>query len=310
MENAIVNVNGAFLSSPSAPAVPVFDRSYLYGDSLYEVARTYQGKLYALNDHLVRLAQSAELCHLKLDRPLSHYRDECEKSVREFYSRPANRKKEAYCRIVISRGVGAIGFARTQVKTGTTYAIIVQPLNPPDENKWKTGYHFKIVERERNHPHALDPAMKSGNYLNSLLAFLEATDAGAEDALMCDRDGFMTEGSTFNIFYVKRNIVVTPPLGVGILEGITRRKILTLARKLGLETREVRFPPSRLFEADEVFMSSTIKEAFPVTKLSQGSTTHKIGNGKPGPITRQLKDAFLQSLPAELSIQNWDESYR
>ena len=119
----------------------------------------------------------------------------------------------------------------------------------------------------RNDPRALDPAMKSGNYLNSLLAYLEAAEAGFDDALLCNAEGNLTEGTTFNIFYVRRGIVATPPLDIGILDGITRRHVIELAAKLGIPVREVRFPHERLYEADEVFMTSSIKEVFRVARV-------------------------------------------
>jgi branched-chain amino acid aminotransferase len=130
--------------------------------------------------------------------------------------------------------------------------------------------------------------------LNSLLAFLEAADenAGYDDALLCNAEGHLTEGTTFNIFYVGRGIVCTPPLDIGILDGITRRKTIEVARDLGFEVREVRFPKERLYEADEVFMTSTIKEVFPVTRVDR----KVIADGKPGPITVQLAEAFRRSI--------------
>jgi branched-chain amino acid aminotransferase len=174
----------------------------------------------------------------------------------------------------------------------------VQPLNPPGQEAFEKGTALQIVQRERNSPRALDPAMKSGNYLNSLLAFLEAQEAGFDDALLADAQGFMTEGTTFNLFYVKRGIVVTSPLEVGILDGITRRHVIEVARKNEIPVREVRYPASRLHEADEVFLTSTIKEVFPITRVDQV----RIGNGKPGPTTRRLKALFEAEVPRWRSI--------
>lgn len=289
--NAVVNVNGA-LKKPEeslAPHVPVFDRSYLYGDSLYEVARTYNGQFLHLEEHLIRLFKSASLCRMKLSQSISTYQTECEKTLRAFLAVPGNQNLEAYCRIVVSRGTGKIGFGEENLLTPTQFVIIVQPLIPPTAVQFEKGYRYQISnERIRNHPRAMDPAMKSGNYLNSLLAYLESTKVGFDDALLCDGQGFVTEGTTFNIFYIRRGIIATAPLDIGILDGITRRHAMTVARKLGIEVREVRYPKERLYEADEVFMTSTIKEVFPVTQLDG----KKIANGKPGPITRKLAQAF------------------
>ena len=290
MLNVILNVNGRLLPPEDAlkPVIPAFDRSYLYGDSLYEVARTYESRFLFLEEHLLRLAKSAALCRMALSQPISHYRAECEKALKAFQALPGQAKTEAYCRIVVSRGTGKIGFGEENLLTPTQYVIIVQPLAPPTAEQFEKGFNYQISRtRLRNHPRATDPAMKSGNYLNSLLAYLEATKDGFHDALLCDAQGFITEGTTFNIFYVRRGIVATSPLDVGILDGITRRHAIRIARGLGLEVREVRFPKERLYEADEVFMTSSIKEVFPVTALDG----RKLADGKPGPLTRKLAQA-------------------
>lgn len=291
MQNIILNVNGE-LKNPLDPVIPAFDRSYLYGDSLYEVARTYNGKFFGLQDHLVRLAKSAELCRMKLSQPLSYYKNECEQSLKAFQALQGMKNQDVYCRLIISRGVGKIGFAEENITSPTPFVIIVQPLAPLTPQDFERGAHYQIVDRLRNNPRALDPAMKSGNYLNSLLAFLEAQADGAEDALLCDGQGFITEGTTFNIFYVRRGIIATSPLDIGILDGITRRHALKIAKKIGIETREVRYKKENLIDADEVFMTSTTKEVFPVTKING----KKIKSGQPGPITRKLAQALHEDI--------------
>ncbi len=301
--NAVVNVNGVLKKPNEAldPFLPVFDRSYLYGDSLYEVARTYRGKFLHLEEHLIRLFKSASLCRMKLSQPISVYKSECEKSLASFLSVPGNENLEAYCRIIVSRGTGKIGFGEENLLTPTQFVVIVQPLSPPTAAQFEKGYRYPISQqRIRNHPRATDPAMKSGNYLNSLLAYLESTRDGYDDALLCDAQGFITEGTTFNIFYVRRGIIATAPLDIGILDGITRRHVIDVARKLGLEVREVRYPKERLYEADEVFMTSTIKEVFPVTELDG----KKIASGKPGPLTRRLAEAFSADVKNILKLKD------
>ncbi len=286
-----VNLNGELLRNPLAPAVSVFDRSYLYGDSLYEVVRTYKGRFLYMEDHLMRLAKSAELCRMPLSQSLSKYRDECEKTLAAFRALPGMEPVEAYCRIVVSRGTGKIGFGTENVFTPTNYAVIVQPLNPPPPEQWEEGYRYKIVDRIRNDKRAQDPAAKTGNYQNSLLAYLEGTAEGFDDALLLDSQGFMTEGTTFNLFYVRRGIIATAPFSSGILDGITRKHVIAIAREFGYEVREVLYPKERLFEADEVFMTSTIKEVFPVVQIDD----RKIANGSPGKVTRELKRLFEQT---------------
>jgi branched-chain amino acid aminotransferase len=301
--NAVVNVNGD-LKKPSEALgayLPVFDRSYLYGDSLYEVARTYQGKFLHLEEHLIRLFKSASLCRMKLAQPISIYKAECEKTLASFLAVPGNQKLEAYCRLIVSRGISKIGFGEENLLTPSQFVVIVQPLTPPTAAQFEKGYRYQISQqRIRNHPKATDPAMKSGNYLNSLLAYLESTQDGFDDSLLCDGQGFVTEGTTFNIFYVRRGIIATAPLDIGILDGITRRHVIDLARKMEIEVREVRYPKERLYEADEVFMTSTIKEVFPVTQLDK----KRIASGKPGPMTRKLAQAFRSDVKNILKLKD------
>lgn len=292
MKEAIVNVNGQIISSQDVPEqakVSVFDRSFLYGDSLYEVARTYKGKLFAVQEHLERLEKSAGLCRMILGQPLEEYAREMERTVQAFYAVPGNKGKEAYCRIVVSRGTGKIGFGLECLLTPTQYVIITQPLAELTSATWEKGCKLRVVERLRNDARALDPAMKSGNYLNSLLGYLEARAEDFDDALFCNADGHITEGSVFSVGYVKRGILVTSPLDIGILDSITRKNLLRIARELGMETREVRFPKERLYEADEVLWFSTTREAFPVLQVDE----HRIGNGKPGPFTKKLYEGYL-----------------
>lgn len=304
----IVNVNGQIFEQnelhSNAAKISVFDRAYLYGDSLYEVARTYHQKLYAVEEHLLRLAQSASLSHLKLSQSLSFFAQEMSRTTEVFFKNlPPKEKKntEAYCRIIVSRGEGKIGFGHSCIESKTLFTIIVQKLSPPTSEQFQKGYAMKIVDRHRNSPFALTPAMKSGNYLNNLLAYLEATeqsDFSYDDALMCDSRGFLTEGTTFNLFYVRRGMIATPPFNGGILDGITRRKVIELARKNKIEVRETYFTKERLYEADEVFLTSTIKEVFPITRLDEIIIgKHTQNSGKPGPVTVRLAKLFKKNLP-------------
>jgi len=292
MQNVTINVNGQIVGFDEAK-VSVFDRGYLYGDSLYEVVRSYNGQFFLLDEHLKRLEKSSELCHMTLGQSLNVYRDEIYRTFQVFKTQPENEKCEAYARIIVSRGIGSIGFGLSSLLSSTQYTIIIREIEAPPPEQYKKGVKLKISERLRNDRRALDPAMKSGNYLNSLLAYLEATAENYEDALLCNAEGHVTEGTTSNIFYARRGILATPPLDVGILDGITRRHILQLAAELQYPIREVRFPRARLLEADEVFLTSTIKEVIPVIQIDQTP----IGNGAPGPMTRRLHELYRKSLP-------------
>jgi branched-chain amino acid aminotransferase len=299
MTNAIVNLNGQIIAPDRVPEqakVSVFDRSYLYGDSLYEVARTYDGKFFGMKEHLERLEKSAALAHMVLGQSTDVYAREMQRTIDAFFAMKQFKNAEAYCRIVVSRGVGRIGFGLECLETPTQYAIIVQPLDPLNEEKFKKGRKLRIVDRLRNDSRALDPAMKSGNYLNSLLGYLEARSEGYEDALFCNADGHLTEGSTYAFAYIKNGIFVTSPVDIGILDSITRRHMLRLAREIGMETREVRFPRERVYEADEVITISTIYESYPVIQVDD----RIIGNGKPGPFARKLWDAYQKYALSEV----------
>jgi branched-chain amino acid aminotransferase len=291
MQNAVVNINGQITAAHQAQ-VSAFDRGYLYGDSLYEVVRSYRGRFFGLEEHLTRLKASAELCRMVLSQSLDRYRQEIDRTFDAFRKQPGMAATEAYARLIVSRGTGKIGFGLNCLTSPTLFTVIVQPLDAPGAAQFERGMRLKVVDRLRNDRRALDPAMKSGNYLNSLLAYLEAGAEDFEDALLCDSEGSLTEGTTFNLFYARRGILATPPLDVGILDGITRRVVIELARKAGIETREVRFPVARLHEADEVFITSSIREVFPVSRVD------RVEFKTPGPITRTLAEAFRKHVDA------------
>lgn len=285
MNQALVNINGQISDSASAK-ISVFDRGFLYGDSIYEVIRTYRGKFFAMDEHLDRLEKSAGLLHMNISQSKDELENECERTLAAF--RSVHPDREAYCRIIVTRGVGKIGFSRSCVETPTQVIVIVQPIESPSLETREKGIALKIVDRLRNDRRALDPAMKSGNYLNSVLAYLEAQDEGFDDAILCDSTGHVTEGTTFNLFYVKNGELATSPLDIGILDGITRRAVIQIARDLKIPVIETRFSKEHLYEADEVFITGSVKEVLAVTRLDH----LKVRNGKPGPITRKLSQEF------------------
>jgi branched-chain amino acid aminotransferase len=293
----VVNLNGVIIPVSSAK-VSVFDRSFLYGDSLYEVVRTYSGKPFRLKEHLSRMAKSAALCQMTFSQSLSEYERQIVRSINAFRAQKGFENEDVYARIIVSRGSGKIGFGLSSIETPTLYAIIVEPISLFPNKDVNVGAKLQISTRIRNHPKALDPAMKSGNYLNSLLAYLSASASGYDDALMLDHQGFLTEGTTYNLFYVNRGIVATAPLDVGILDGVTRRAIINLCVEMSIPCREVRFPKEYLFEADEVFISSSLKEVMPVLNLDG----KKISRGKPGPVTLRLRKAFRELVDRELGL--------
>lgn len=299
MQNAIANVGGTLVQADTSNLAAVsgispFDRSYLYGDSLYEVARSFGGKLHRLDEHFERLEASGRLCKMEFSQSRAELLEQTRRTIDAFQALPGMRGQEMYCRWVLSRGVGKIGFGLQNLQTPTHLSILVQKLDTPSAESFEKGMRVEIASRLRNDPRALDPAMKSGNYLNSVLAYLEAAERGFEDALLCNADGHLTEGTTFNLFYARDGVLATPPLEIGVLDGITRRDVIRLAAEMGVATREVRFPPEYLWDADEVFLTSTIRGVFPIVEVAG----RKIAGGKPGALTRKLARALLEDAGA------------
>ena len=260
--------------------ISAFDRSFHFGDSLYEVARSYNGILYANDDHIARLRRSASLAHFEelpdLDQLAHMVHDACH----AFFTRYGN--VEVYVRTTISRGVGDVNIDRQS--SGRPYALVIvkdlrkDPTAPMPPQKWV------VAKRRRNLVSALDPAMKSGNYLNSVLALAEAQSYGADDALMLDHRGYATEGTTSNFFVAKHGEVWTAPLSVGILAGVTRAQVLETCRDLAIPVRERLMSRYDLQHVDELFLSSSTREVQAIVALDG----RPIGDGGPGPLTTRI----------------------
>jgi branched-chain amino acid aminotransferase len=298
MQPSIISMNGKIVPLEQAK-VTVFDRSFLFGDSLYEVIRTYQGKPFRLGDHLDRLEASAKLCAMSLHQSRDIYAAAVMDVIRAFRSLPGEGNAEVYVRLIVSRGSGKMGFGLKNLETKTQYTLIAlraADLAPPP---FEAGTRIQVSPIRRNAPEALNPAAKTGNYLNSLLAYLGAAKAGLDDAILLNADGHVTEGTTFNVFYVNRGIVATPPLDIGILEGITRKVIFEICDELKIPYREVRFPPEYMYSADEVFITGSVKEILPVTYLGN----KKIAQGKPGKITKKIHARFLEKVRQEVTFE-------
>jgi branched-chain amino acid aminotransferase len=283
----LCNVEGK-LVPPEQAMVPVLDRGFLYGDSVYEVVRTYGGRPFELERHMLRMERTADRIGLSLPP-----RAEIERELARTLEAAGN--PESYARIVITRGEGQFGLAPQLAQGLHRLVIIVRPLQTPPEETYARGIEMAIAKTRRNSPQALDPALKTGNYLNNILALREAVSAGADDAILLDLSGRVTEGTTSNVFFVQRGVVVTPPLALGMLEGITRAVVIEVARDEGLLVREEPHGPEALAAADEVFVSSTLREIMPVTRLlflESDERTRPVGDGKPGPVAQRLRKAF------------------
>jgi branched-chain amino acid aminotransferase len=203
---------------------------------------------------------------------------------------------ESYARLIVTRGEGRFGLAPHLAEGQSRLIIIVRPLEPPPAEHYERGLRIAVTRIRRNPPQAVDPALKTGNYLNGVLALRESHAAGADDALMLDLQGRATELSTSNVFFVKDGIVVTPPLALGILEGVTRGLLIGIAREDGVLLREEPHGIDALLAADEVFVTSTIREVMAVTSLvllERGAPEIRVvADGKPGPVTLRLHAAF------------------
>ena len=285
--STLVNVDGRVLP-PEQAVVPVLDRGFLYGDSVYEVVRTYGGRVFALAEHLDRLERSAAYIGLVLPA-----RARLEEELARTLAQAGNA--ESYARIMVTRGEGKFGLA-PQLEQDPRLIVIVRPLEVPAADLYQRGLHVAVVRTRRNSPLALDPAAKTGNYLNSILALREANLAGADDAIFLDLDGRVTEASTSNVFFVKGGVIVTAPLWLGMLHGVTRGQAIAAAREDGLMVREEQFGSGALADADEVFVTSTLREVMAVTKLSlledADPRPRAVASGVPGPLTSRVHEAF------------------
>jgi branched-chain amino acid aminotransferase len=277
---SFASVNGRITPLDEAQ-VPVLDNGFLFGDSVYEVLRTYGGRPFESGRHFRRMRASAARLGINIpntDRELLA-------QVRALVARAGD--VESYVRIVVSRGVGNSSYDFDAV-AGPTVVMIQKAVPTVPEEKYAQGIRVSVVDVRRNSPRSLDPAIKSSNLLNNILALREARARDAEEPVLLNHDGFVAEGASTNVFVVKDGALRTPPLSAGILAGITRQIVLELAASLDIPVRDERLELGELLGADEAFLSSTTKEVLPIRQVD-GTP---IGDGKPGPITRKLMDAF------------------
>jgi len=268
--------------------ISVFDHGFLFGDSVYEVVLTHHSKPVFFKNHFKRLLSSARGLSLTVPFDQDWFAREMDKTLQ------AAGNEESYIRIVVTRGVGEIDIDPSTCQNPSVLIYVTQIKKYPPEN-YRNGIHIALVSIKRNPKEALNPGMKTGNYLNNVLAKMEASRLGAKDALMLSPSGYLTECTTSNIFFVQVERILTPSLDCGILSGITREKVIQLARENGLTVEEGQWPPEALDNASELFLTGTIKKIMPVTQLD-GRT---IGDGKPGPVTQKLMRLYedlLQSL--------------
>ncbi|MBU6391670.1 MAG: branched-chain-amino-acid transaminase [Planctomycetota bacterium] len=271
-----IYINGQILPQEEA-RISVFDHGLLYGDGVFEGIRAYNGKIFALDQHMDRLYDSAAAISLKIPITKEEMANDIKKTME------ANKLTDSYIRLVVTRGVGKLGLDPNKCST-PQIIIITDTIELYSKALYEKGLDIVSVTTIRNHFSALDPKIKSLNYLNNILAKLESIQAGAGEALMLNKDGYVAECAGDNLFILKNNVLLTPPASVGILIGITRNIIMKLAAEMGIPVKEELMTRYDLYIADECFLTGTAAEIIPVVKID-GRT---IGNGRPGKITLDL----------------------
>ncbi len=276
----IINVNGQLHTSETAK-ISVLDRGFLFGDSIYEVTDAQDSHPLFIEEHLDRLWQSAKKIDMILPYTREFIKDQLGKTLERL------DVKRAYIRIIVTRGVGDISLS-PQSSSTFSFVIITKELQPNPSWWYDKGVEVIIAKTKRTAKDSIDPSIKSGNYLNNVMAHNEAVKRGVFDAIMLNHEGQITEGTTSNIWMVKDDQFITPPIKDGILEGITRKMLLKLLSKKKLKYSESTISESDILSADEVFLTSSTRRILPVVKINDTL----IGGAVPGPKTRQLIELY------------------
>ena len=278
----LIYIDGEFLPKAEAK-VSVFDHGLLYGDGVFEGIRSYNGRVFKLDEHLERLYDSAKSIMLQIPIPIETMKETVLETLRR------NHLSEAYIRLVITRGVGDLGLDPDKCPK-PSIIIIADKIALYPQKFYEDGLEIVTASVRKNYPEAINPRIKSLNYLNNILAKIEGKQSGAVEVLMLNADGYVAECSGDNIFWLKNEVLVTPPVHMGILEGVTRNSVIDLARDAGMRVEERVFTRHDLYIADECFLTGTAAEVIPVVKIDR----RVIGNGQPGKVTEKLIAAFRQ----------------
>jgi branched-chain amino acid aminotransferase len=275
-----IYINGKYYAREDA-VISVFDHGLLYGDGVFEGIRIYNGKVFKLSEHIERLFQSAKAIYL--DIPMK--KEGMEAAVLKALK--INRKDNGYIRLIVTRGVGLLGIEPTTCKKPNVI-IIIADIQLYPEGYYKKGIEIVTASSRRMPSDCLDPRIKSLNYLNNIMAKIEAKNAGCLEAVMLNKEGFVAECTGDNIFIVKNRELFTPAPYYGALDGITMETVMELGTSLGFKMHQAALTRYDLYNADECFMTGTGAELIPVVKIDQ----RVIGNGKPGEITKKLIKKF------------------
>ena len=277
-----VYINGKFYSEKNSK-ISVFDHGLLYGDGVFEGIRAYHGRVFKLKEHIDRLFYSAKAILLNIPMSKQQLMDATVETCRK------NNLNDGYVRLVVTRGAGTLGLNPNRC-SNPQVIIIADTIQLYPASLYKKGMEIVTVATTRNHHNAVNPAIKSLNYLNNILAKIEANTAGYEEAIMLNSEGYVAECTGDNLFIIKGNKMFTPSLSSGALHGITRQTSIDLVEELGIPTSEPNLTRYDLYNADECFLTGTGAEIVPVVKIDE----RKIGNGKPGKITKKLVKAYQE----------------
>jgi branched-chain amino acid aminotransferase len=282
VKEAKIYIDGKFY--PEAEArISVFDHGLLYGDGIFEGIRFYNGRVFRLEEHLRRLWDSAHSIQLKIPMTMREMSDALLETIRQ------NHLRDGYIRLVVTRGIGNLGLNPAQCKSPSVI-IIAATIALYHEDFYRKGLTIVTCATRRISPAALNPAVKSLNYLNNVMARIEADLAGADEALMLNEAGNVAECTADNVFIVKRGQISTPPVSAGALQGITRSVVFEIAAKLGIKVLEIDITRHDVFVANECFLTGTAAEIVPVVKVDG----RLIGSGKPGPVTTRVIAQFRE----------------
>ncbi|HEY6640431.1 MAG TPA: aminotransferase class IV [Nitrospiraceae bacterium] len=280
-----IYLNDRFVKEEEA-VVSVFDHGFLYGDGVYETIRSYGSRIFMRDQHLARLRRSAEGIGLTIPIPDHRWPDLLHEAMAR--NSIGSAQQDAYLRITISRGVGDIGLDPALCRTPTV-VIMTKPLHPPSPEQYRTGVNLIVARTKRNLPGALPPRIKATNFLNNILAKREAIAAGAFDSILLNWESHLTECTVSNLFFVRGGRLCTPALACGLLDGITRNIVLSLAQEAQIPVDEGYFDVEAIYKADECFLTNTSMEVMPATVVDG----HPVGKGAPGILTQELHRLFI-----------------
>jgi len=283
----IIYCDGKFVDSQEAK-ISVFDHGFLYGDGVFEGIRAYNGRVFKLKEHIDRLYESANAILLNVEVSRREMMDIVVETVRK------NNLTDAYIRLIISRGVGDMGLDPRKCPKSEIICIAGNISLYP-QSMYENGMEIITAATRRNSSDALSPRIKSLNYLNNIMAKIEANRAGLMEALMLNQEGYVSEATGDNIFIIKDGVITTPPVYAGILKGVTRDSVIDLARQEGITVQEELFHLIDVYSADECFLTGTAAELIPIIALD----SRKIGDGKPGPVFKKLLAKFHEYVKTE-----------